>query len=123
MKDLCYTTNEDVYKDYAMLVCNSYEEMEELAGKDLGRRAFISMLKELGRDEKLMDSIRRYEDELILKQQEIEDSKAEGIEQGKNIKEKELVISMHESGISIEKIQEITELTEEEIKSIIEGEN
>lgn len=49
MKELCYTKEEEIYKDYGMLMCETYEEMEVLAGEDVGRKSLIKMLKVLGR--------------------------------------------------------------------------
>ncbi len=49
-----------------MLMCEIYEEMEELAGNDAGRKALIKMLKTLGRSEEFMTVMDKYEYEKNL---------------------------------------------------------
>lgn len=60
------TKEESIYKDYGMLMCEIYEEMEELAGNDAGRKALIKMLKTLGRSEEFMTVMDKYEYEKNL---------------------------------------------------------
>ncbi len=60
------TKEGSIYKDYGMLMCEIYEEMEELAGNDAGRKALIKMLKTLGRSEEFMTVMDKYEYEKNL---------------------------------------------------------
>lgn len=78
MKEICYSSDEvdEIYKDYAMLLCETYEEMEELAGCDAGRKSLVNLLKQLGRDEEVIGEARRREDDLII-------ASIEGEEKGK----------------------------------------
>ncbi len=137
MKELCYTKDDDIYKDYGMLMCESYEEMEGLAGTDAGRCALIKMLKVLGRDEKLMTVIDKYEYEKILHTEEgksqgiqegIEQGISQGIEQGHQEgylagiedTKKEMIISMYQDNVSLEKISKYASISIEEVKKILE---
>lgn len=127
MKELCYTTNEEIYKDYAMLVCKSYEEMEELVGNDPGRQAFVSMLKKLGREDEFMTVVDKEEFEQIIREAEKQDSKDEGIkegieqgiQEGIDLAKKEIVNKLIGLGYPKDEIKKITELTDEEIDNYI----
>lgn len=133
MKELCYTKDDDIYKDYGMLMCESYEEMEELAGTDAGRCALIKMLKVLGRDEKLMTVIDKYEYEKILHTEEgisqgieqgisqgIEQGISQGIEQGIEQKQNDMVKRLYQNGVDIKIIAASANISVEEVKKILE---
>lgn len=82
MAELCYTNVDDIYKDFAILMCESYEDMEKLAGSNKGRKALIKMLKSLGRDGEFMSVIDREEYRKIIFESSLEHYKEQGIEQG-----------------------------------------
>lgn len=120
MKEICYSKikENDIYKDFAMLVCESYKEMEELAGKDKGRCALVRMLKKLGSDEGMIDAARREEDNLLLARYDGEEvGRAEGIEQTT----KEMIKSLAENGVSIEIIAKSSKKSVSEVEEILKN--
>lgn len=135
MKELCYNTDIDIYKDFAILMCETYEEMEELAYKNRGRLALINMLKSLGRDDEFMTVIDKVEYEKLVHEAEKEDMKElgfdeghkEGIEQGieQGIKQGEeetqtmFIKSMATNNIEISEIAKIANMSIEEVQKII----
>lgn len=130
MKEICYSgvKENDIYKDFAMLLCKSYEEMEELAGKDKGRRALIRMLKMLGSEEGMIDAARREADNILLarydaEEEGLEKGRAEGIEQGfvQGIEQtkREMIISMHEDNVPLEKISKYANISVDEVNKIL----
>lgn len=144
MKEICYSNTKvnDIYKDYAMLLCKSYEEMESLAGSDPARLAFIKMLKMLGRDGKMIDALRRREDELLIEKREahekglkegkeegkeqgiqegIQEGLQEGIQEGIEQNKRKMIISMKANDISIEKIAKIAEISVDDVNKILES--
>lgn len=109
--EIWYSSKEvsDIYKDFAMLMCKSYEEMEQIAGTDKGRLAVIKMLKKLGSDDKFMDILNRREDEMnIFAEASKEETKTEMI---LRLKDK----------VSLEDLAAAASMTVEEVKSIIES--
>lgn len=128
MKEICYSgvKDNDIYKDFAMLVCESYKEMEELAGKDKGRCALVRMLKKLGSDEGMIDAARREEDNLLLARYDgeevgLEKGIEQGIEQGMEKKQEEMIISMYNDNLPLEKISKYANISVDEVKKIIES--
>ena len=89
------------------------------ADDDLGRQAFVSMLKKLGREDEFMTVIDKFEYEQILHEAEKKDSKDEGIQEGIEIKQREIVNKLIELGYSKDEIKKITDLSDEVIDSYV----
>lgn len=53
LKDLCQNQKKEIYKDFALLLCNSYEKMEELARGNKEREEVVKLVKSLGADDSL----------------------------------------------------------------------
>lgn len=152
MKELCYDDFAlDIYKDFALLMCDSYEEMDEIALDDKVREAVVKFLKKLGEDEEFMFSYVDEEWPEILRRTEMEEAReiaAKEIENAKkevknakrenqNIKieinlakkelqkakkEKELIIrNMFKKGIDVEDIADIIQLSVDNVKEILKG--
>lgn len=149
LKEICYSNAKvkDIYSDFSMLLCESYEEMENLAGNNKGRQAVIKMLKTLGRDGKFMDALNRREDELIILkeafkdeglqegreegrkqgiqqgiregiQQGIKEGIQQGIEQGIEQEKRQMIIKLKDK-LSLEDLAESASISIDEVKSII----
>ncbi len=99
MKELCYNSGEDILKDFAILMCDSYAEMEELSKGNKGREALVKMLKTLGRDSDFMSAIDREEYYDILKELTIEHYKSEAMKEGLEEGHKEGIKQGLEQGI------------------------
>lgn len=132
MEELCYNSAivNDIYKDFAMLLCKDYESMENLAGSDTGRCALVKMLKALGSDEGMIDAARRREDDLLIAKMDAEEQGlkegleqgiTEGIEQGIEQAKKEMIISMFENDIPVKKISQCAKMSVEEVEKILEA--
>lgn len=123
MKELCYNTDIDIYKDFAILMCETYEEMEALAGDDRGRLALIKMLKRLGRDDEFMTVIDKVEYERLLHEAEKEDMKEKGMqvgfEEGHEQATKDFIYSMADNNMSLEEIAKIAKKTNDEVQEIL----
>ena len=126
---------EEKYKDYALLMSTSYEEMEMLAQGNKEREAVVAFVKRLGVDKMFIDeSIKReYErvDAELTKKEAVTQGFEEGygkgieqgIEQGEEKKQIEIIKSMYENGASVEFISNCTKLPIKELKSILKIED
>lgn len=119
MEEICYSNREisDIYKDFAILLCKDFVDMEKLAGEDKGRCALVKMLHVLGSDDGMIDAARKREDDLLIAKL---DGKEEGFEQGVEQSKKEMIIAMFKNDIPIEKISKCANISIEETKNILE---
>lgn len=144
LKNLCYNKDEDVYKDFALLMANSYEEMEKYAKGNKEREEVVKFLKKLGKDGELMALIDREEYNQIILETEahekgiaegfeqgiekgiekgIEQGIEQGIEKGINSHQREVILKLYTSkGKSILEISELLDLSKEEVSKIISEE-
>ena len=130
-KELCYNNQEDIYKDLAMFMCKSYEEMETLAKDNKERTKVMEELKKLGSDKNFVGyyDIEEYEEALKEEKEEIGRAEgiaiglkkgiAQGIEQGIEQKEKEAAINLHLNGASDELIMKSLNITKEKLEEYL----
>lgn len=139
LRDLCYNQKEEKYKDYALLMSTSYEEMERIAKGDKEREAVVAFVKRLGADkmfinEALKREYERVDAELAKKEaineavdkatkEALEQGIEQGIEQGEEKKQIELIKSMYANGASVEFISNCTKIPIKELKSILKIED
>ena len=98
-------------------------ELDKLSQDDDIRR-FKKMLDSATIDYKKFEWISEEEEKLYMqntyKNIGIKEGIKKGLKEGSQKKQKELILSMYEAGISMEKIQKITNLSMKEIKAILE---
>ena len=137
LRDLCYNQREEIYKDFALLLCNSYEEMEEVASGNKEREEVVRFIKSLGADNMFIDeSIKReYEriDAEMAKEEEIAEAvkkatkKAkkqgleQGIEQGEKKNKIEMIKALYSNGVSIDAIAKSAILSIDDVKQILKN--
>ena len=122
-KEICYNSDEDIYKDLAMFTCTSYEEMEALANGNQEREAIMNDLKEYGKDKKYLDYYdhEEFEEAMQLEAKEIglAEGRAEGLAEGILQKTKEAAISLYNNNVSKDKIIESLKITEEQFNEYL----
>ena len=124
IKELCYDNvseeDKEILKDLSMLVSESYEEMEQLAGTNRERKEVIKFLKDLSRDGEAMafidieafkKSIERTRLEDATKQatkeghdKGFEQGIKEGIEQGIEQNQKDIIKKIYSKNNSISRV-------------------
>ena len=122
---------EEKYKDYALLMSTSYEEMEMLAQGNKEREAVVAFVKRLGVDKMFIDeSIKReYERvdaELTKKEavtQVFEEGYGKGIEQGKEENKIEMIKSMYTNKVSIKVIAKSAKISIKDVENILKFDN
>lgn len=83
LRDLCYNGDtDDIYKDFAMMLCDSIDDMEELAKGDKSREAVVKFLRKLEGDEEFMALIDREAYFDSLRKTEMEEAVKEGLAKG-----------------------------------------
>lgn len=129
-KNICYDKRIDINNDYALLTCESFEEMEKYVNNNSERKAFVIDMKKLSSDEAFANLIDydEYEEALLKELKEnalkegIKEGKKEGVKEGIKegiIKNQEAVVKkMLDKKIDIKLISEITNLSIEEIEKI-----
>ncbi len=82
IRNMCYDNDNEFYKDLAMFMCKSYEEMEELANGNKERKFVMSELKRLGSEKEFVDLYDHDEFEAIIRADIEESNLKKGFEQG-----------------------------------------
>lgn len=132
MKELCYDDNE-IYLDYAMFMCNSFEEMEKYICGNKERKSVMDDLKNFVLNENLptydygeyLEALHKEvaeeaRNEGLAKgiEQGIEQEIEQGIEQGKKQNNIEIINRLKEMNYSMEEISKICNMSIEEIDSL-----
>ena len=116
MKELCNSNNE-IYLDYAMLMCNSFEEMEKYICGNKERKSVMDDLKNFVLNENLPTY--DYGEYLEALHKEVaDDARAEGLEEGEKKATIKMVQKLKELGISLEDISKSSGLSIEEIEKL-----
>ena len=105
----------NISKKIKLLFCNSYEEMKEIIEDDEELMIILEELEKMNQNEYYKKLYNIEENEKIIKK----DSKEFGYEEGKNETLKKIVLKMVERNISKDKIKDITNLSYDEIETII----
>lgn len=105
----------NISKKIKLLLCNSYEEMKEIIEDDEELMIILEELEKMNQNEYYKKLYNIEEKEKIIKK----DSKEFGYEEGKNETLKEIVLKMVERNITKDKIKDITNLSYDEIETII----
>lgn len=128
MKELCYTeNNQDIYKDFAIFMCESYEEMENLAIGNKEREEVVKFIKGLKGEIDDMAIIRYDEYTEWMYHGNIQDERkkskqegiSEGIEQGKQETLIASVVNFYKNGASKDLISKSLNISLEELETIL----
>ncbi len=124
VKEMCYDGCDEIYKDLAMFMAKSYEEMAEYAKGNKERETVMKDLKRLGSDEEYVDLYDHDEFDAILLQSYKDDARAEGLAEGREEGRTEGRAEGHIEGKKEKELEIIDKLkskglTEEEIKDLL----
>lgn len=123
IKEICYDSSNELYKDLAMFKAQSYEELEEIAKGDKEREAVVADLKKLGSDAEFVDYYDHDEFQEIRMMHELEDARNEGMAEGHAvglIEERVSVINkMLSKGKTFEEISDLLDISVEKIQELI----
>ena len=133
MKELCYDNNE-IYLDFAMFMCTSFEEMEKYICGNKERKCVMENLKNFVLNENLPTY--DYEEYLTALHKEVEEeARAEGlakgleqgiaqglekgIAQGRAEERKENILMLYENSVSKEQISKSLNISIDQIDEIL----
>ena len=123
MKEICYHNNE-IYLDFAMFMCASFEEMEKYINGNRERAAVMEELKNVVIDKNVPTY--NYEEYLAALHKEVgEEAWQEGHQDGlqEGIKEgvEQTAIKLLNRGMSLKEVCEITDISIERLNELVKS--
>ncbi len=119
IKKICYDTDNEIYRDVAMLGALSYEELVSIASQDERRLSIVADLDKLSKDAIFMSEYEQMKYEKCVRDDGFADGKAEGLAEGKAESELNMIHAMYKNGIDFETISKVTNKTLEEVETIL----
>ena len=119
MKELCYDNNE-IYLDFAMFMCISFEEMEKYINRYRERAAVMEELKNVVIDKNVPTY--NYEEYLVALHKEVgEEAWQEGLQEGIKEGVEQTAVKLLNRGMSLKEVCEITDISIERLNELVKS--